>query len=83
VANAHFVTEQVAVGGELDTYDEQLAIRQLAELVELGITHILDVRQEWNDEDFVAQLVPGKHLLHASASDLDLASALRSGRATG
>ena len=69
VANAHFVTEQVAVGGDLDAYDEQLAIRQLTELVELEITHILDVRQEWNDQDFVAGLIPELDYLHLGVDD--------------
>jgi predicted protein tyrosine phosphatase len=69
VANAHFVTEQVAVGGDLDPYDEGLAARQLEELVELGVTHIVDVRQEWSDEDFVAAVAPDTAYLHLGIDD--------------
>jgi protein-tyrosine phosphatase len=55
VANANFVTDFLAVGGDLDMFDGWLAIRQAIDLVRVGrITHILDVRQEWDDERFWA-----------------------------
>src|SRR3954454_16533732 len=45
-ANASFVTPYLAVGGDL-SYDDETALRQSVELiVDGGITHILDVRQE-------------------------------------
>ena len=69
VANAHFVTERIAVGGDLDAYDEALAVRQLEELVRLGITHIVDVRLEWTDEEFVAALAPDVGYLHLGVDD--------------
>ena len=49
VANAHWVTDFLAVGGDL-AYDEETAVNQAADLVLSGITHILDVRQEADDE---------------------------------
>jgi predicted protein tyrosine phosphatase len=69
VANAHFVTERIAVGGDLDAYDEALEVRQLEELIRLGITHIVDVRLEWTDEEFVAALAPGVGYLHLGIDD--------------
>jgi len=54
VANAHFVTLQLLVGGDLDA-DTQTAVEQLIELTEAGMTHVIDVRLEANDEAFVAE----------------------------
>lgn len=49
-ANADFITDYLAVGGDLDNHLE-LAARQAAELVDIaGITHILDVRLEAEEE---------------------------------
>ena len=49
-ANADFVTSYLAVGGDLPA-DEEAAVRDLSELVEIGgITHVLDVRQEAQEE---------------------------------
>lgn len=69
IANAHFVTAQVAVGGDLDYQDEHRALRQLEELVALGVTHVVDVRQEWSDADVFAELAPHVDYLHAGIDD--------------
>ena len=54
-ANADFVTPYLAVGGDL-SYDDATAVRQSVELVvDGGITHILDVRQEAHDTDWWAE----------------------------
>src|SRR4051794_8856957 len=54
VANAHFVTPFLAVGGDLANEDA-VAVRQSVELVvDGGVTHILDVRQEADDSDWWA-----------------------------
>ena len=37
-ANAHWLTEQLAVGGELNSFDEDLARDQLQSLAAAGIT---------------------------------------------
>lgn len=58
VANAHFVTERLVVGGDLDVFDADLASRQLAELVGAGVTHVVDCRFELDDAETWAQ-VPG------------------------
>ena len=43
-ANAHWLTDQLAVGGELNAFDEELADEQLRSLVAAGITHVVDLR---------------------------------------
>lgn len=52
LANAHFVTGQLAVGGDLAPRVLR-ALKQLAELTGAGVTHIVDVRIEHSDEDLV------------------------------
>ncbi len=55
VANAHFVTPYLAVGGDL-AYDDATAVRQSVELVVTGgVTHVLDVRFEADDTDWWAE----------------------------
>jgi hypothetical protein len=58
VANADFVTDRLLVGGDLDVFDAELAGRQLAELVDAGVTHVVDCRFELDDAESWAQ-VPG------------------------
>ena len=57
-ANAHFVTDRLLVGGDLDVFDADLASRQLVELVDAGVTHVVDCRFELDDSRTWAQ-VPG------------------------
>lgn len=58
LANADFVTPLLLVGGDLDQRDDGLAAAQLAELVEHGLTHVVDARLEADDSGFVAGLAP-------------------------
>lgn len=54
-----FVDDWLAVSGDLATdVGEAAALSQLREWQEAGITHILDVRGEWHDRDFVARHAP-------------------------
>ncbi len=69
VADAVFVTDRLLVGGDLDVQDVRLAARQLAELVELGVTHVVDVRLEWDDLDYVAERAPDLAYLHHGMDD--------------
>lgn len=57
-ANASVITPQLWVGGDLDTFDKGQARRQLDELTGRGLTHIVDVRIEWNDQELVSRLHP-------------------------
>ncbi len=61
-ANAHVVTDQLLVGGDFDTFDRGRAEEQVRELVERGLTHVLDVRLEWDDTALVAALAPDLRL---------------------
>jgi hypothetical protein len=58
VANAHFVTDRLLVGGDLDVFDPGHASSQLAELVAAGLTHVFDCRFEIDDTATWAR-VPG------------------------
>ena len=68
-ANLHFVTPRLAVGGDLDAYDDTLASEQLDDIVRLGITHVLDVRLEWSDEQAVAEHASHVQYLHHGMDD--------------
>jgi dual specificity phosphatase 3 len=67
-ANAHFVTPQLLVGGDL-SFDESMAAGQLEELVAAGVTHIVDVRVEADDAHLVARLAPEVGYLHHGIDD--------------
>ena len=43
-ANAQFVADRLLVGGDLDLFDNDKAVRQRAELVAAGVTHVVDCR---------------------------------------
>jgi len=68
LANADFVTERLAVGGDLSP-NFGLAKRQLDELVAAGITHIADLREEWSDETLVKTWAPQLKYLHHRVAD--------------
>jgi dual specificity phosphatase 3 len=70
VANAQFVTPRLLVGGDLDTRDLRLATQQLDELVACGLTHIVDVRIEWSDQEWVANARPALRYLHVGLDDM-------------
>ncbi len=67
-ANIDFVTPELAIGGDLDA-DERIARHQVADLVAAGITHIIDCRLEWSDEDLVGELAPEIVYLHNGVDD--------------
>ena len=68
-ANIDFVTDRVAIGGDLDTDNPQRALAQLESIRAAGITHIIDCRLEWTDEGFVAQHAPELDYLHNPTDD--------------
>jgi len=68
-ANASFVTPYLAIGGDLDTTTEDVAVGQLGELGDAGITHVIDVRVEWNDEEWVRKRRADLEYLHLGIDD--------------
>ena len=63
-----WVTDQLIVTGDLDARRE-IAVRQLDEWAAVGVTHIVDVRQEWNDISLVAEHQPHMTYLHRPTHD--------------
>ncbi|MBW3640076.1 MAG: dual specificity protein phosphatase family protein [Actinobacteria bacterium] len=68
-ANIHFVTPQLAFGGDLSPHDAELSGQQFAEIGKLGITHVVDVRIEWSDEQTFAEQAPHVRYLHHGMDD--------------
>ena len=54
-----FVTDRVATGGDLPLHLGSDVMRDhLAKLRSAGVTHVIDNRLEWSDEQFVAVPAP-------------------------
>ncbi len=68
-ANASFVTPYLAIGGDLQTTSEDVAVGQLGELGDAGITHVVDVRVEWSDEEWVRERRADLEYLHLGIDD--------------
>jgi protein-tyrosine phosphatase len=68
-ANLHFVTPTLAVGGDISSYDDELAVQQFSEICHLGVTHVVDVRLEWNDAETFLQHAPHVQYLHHGMDD--------------
>ena len=68
-ANLSFVTPQLAVGGDLDAGDRTHGLIQLMELVQLGVTHVVDVRSEWSDAELLLHHAPELRYLHHGMDD--------------
>jgi protein-tyrosine phosphatase len=62
------VTDGLFVGGDLPA-DDIAAAEHLADWLNAGVTHILDVREEWSDEAFVAALDPDVGYTHLGTHD--------------
>jgi hypothetical protein len=60
MANISRVTDRVWTGGDLPLHlGETAMLADLEEVAQAGITHILDNRLEWSDEEFVGVHAPG------------------------
>lgn len=60
-ANGSHVTDHLWVGGDLEATDDELAAAQLDELDAVGITDVVDLRLEWNDQAWVEAAKPHMH----------------------
>ncbi len=67
-ANLSFVTPRLAVGGDVSPAAERGGL-QLDEIVALGITHVVDVRVEWDDQRLFAVRAPHVDYLHHGMDD--------------
>lgn len=67
-ANASRLTERLLVGGDLDLLDLAKARRQLAELLDAGLTHVVDCRIEWSDAEVWERV--GVRYVHAPLDDV-------------
>ena len=68
MTNLDFITPNLATGGDLPANRAE-AVRVLAEWRALGITHVVDNRFEWSDEDLVAEHCPEIQYLHLGVDD--------------
>ncbi len=59
---------RLVLSGDLASH-RATAERQLGEWIAAGITHIIDVRDEWSDEALVAELAPHIHYTHLGVDD--------------
>jgi hypothetical protein len=66
--NLDFVTPQIATGGDLPQIWDDL-VPAVQAWQDLGITHVIDNRVEWSDEDAVAQLAPELRYLYNGVDD--------------
>ena len=67
-ANINFVLPQLATGGDLH-HDDEKGARQLLDLIEQYVSHMVDCRLEANDEEFVVELDPDMQYLHIGVDD--------------
>lgn len=68
IPNLDFVTDRIATGGDLPQHWED-AVAVVRGWQDLGITHVIDNRQEWTDEDIVARLAPEIRYLYNGVDD--------------
>lgn len=62
------VESRLVVGADLGYGDEEMK-QNLDELVAMGVTHIIDCRAEWSDEEYVAKHAPRVAYLRAPHDD--------------
>jgi protein-tyrosine phosphatase len=62
------VESRLVVGADLGCGDEEMK-QNLDELVAMGVTHIIDCRVEWSDEEYVARHAPQIAYLRAPHDD--------------
>lgn len=68
MANITKLIDGVWTGGDLPAQPTAAAI-DIAAWMEAGITHVVDNRIEWNDQDLVALVAPEITYLHNGVDD--------------
>lgn len=62
------IDQRLIIGADLG-FDEKEMKQNLGRLVEMGVTHIIDCRIEWSDEEYVAERAPEIKYLQAPHDD--------------
>jgi hypothetical protein len=71
VADISYIASRVWTGGDLPSdLGEDEMLDDLVAIQNAGITHILDVRIEWSDEDFIRNHAPELNFLWNGADDM-------------
>lgn len=68
-ANASFLTPYLAIGGDLDMTAHDVALGQLEELSDAGVSHVIDVRIERSDEEWLRERRADVEYLHLGIDD--------------
>lgn len=68
MANLDFITDRLATGGDLRPSPVE-AVEDIARWRDLGITHVVDNRLEWSDEELVGATAPEIRYLHNGIDD--------------
>lgn len=68
MANITWLTDNLYTGGDLPPFDPD-RLDHLEQWVDAGITHVIDNRLEWSDEDLVAEQAPAIAYLHNGVDD--------------
>lgn len=68
MANIARLTDTLFTGGDLPPFAPE-HLEHIADWVEAGITHVIDARLEWSDEDLVANHAPHIAYLHHGVDD--------------
>jgi protein-tyrosine phosphatase len=71
MANISLITDQLATGGDLPLHLGSDTMRaHLSEIQAAGVTHIIDNRIEWSDQQFVDAHAPELQYLHNGQDDI-------------
>lgn len=68
-ANLHFITPRLAVGGDLSARSMNELSLHVRDYSELGITHVVDCRLEWDDSELFESSLPWISYLHHGMDD--------------
>lgn len=69
--NISYITDRIWTGGDLPSeLGDEAMLAGLAEIQDAGITHILDNRIEWSDEEFIRAHAPDLRFMWNGADDV-------------
>lgn len=68
-ANMHWITDTLATGGDLPQ-SLTAAVNHISDWIDGGVTHVIDMRMEWDDLDLVSEWAPDIQYLHNPSNDI-------------